>query len=908
MKRRGTVSFSIGSLISILLVIIIFSILLVFHGKIISFLKNIFKSHRTIEQEVIDSTNGLVCALASVANGYELDERYCINGKALSDSLAYASKDGTKTAKFGDVRVTCNKEKQMCFVYNFYLPQKDVDDAFVQAFSDPKYLIYYEIFPAGEEKAWTMNRPLSYRAVLLSGGLNVIMGSVLSVGGKVAKGAGKKLVEYVEGVSSKIFVRSVSKEGKGAMIEYLTKKIGNRKEIEGLIDGISRGDRKSIKKLAEYVSKNKITKEEAMEIILANTNKYTRDEIGKMIDSDLMEIAMKNMEIDVSKKSFSLKIISGKMREIREFFKRIKDSFQRDKENKYFKKHLSKKVNDAMKKYAMFLKKSPTLQYATVDALASAGKEIGIDDNLVESVEEFADCSIFAEIFSRNNNKFRIACAVIYMLSYNAVKEDMSNEKYRSHGFNTIWIYSPFIYLNSVFSFGKKAYPAYLPDSLEGYYLILDKDHNGVSDSDRRFYLASPCKATLVLKKVEFSQYADVCYAWKKSWEEIEREYKKEKRKIEKFLQEACIQGKNHPAQELCYCIPDGILKNIGVSEEEIYNRRIPYDKDECEEYLKNPKIYLYDPYAKDCYKMFNLDINNKGEFVEIDKLVDMYNDIREYASSHGVSELQIPREDFCGEEKICIPGTNICSSTGKIQFLKLGENTNEDWGPVIEQLKSKYHLILKYSSLKRVMEDFLPSYLGGCYENPLDEIQSDNGWKPAPDEEQILQTIISLYLQQQIERYGENKYKILMEKSYDEEIGIVKNIFKEEDENQGEKISMLNLGDLSFWGKVKLMLSDEIEVPSKAILIRVYKEKTGDKPNFCYYPDKSFSERYGGLVIGGIIEGAGLVMGGPIGERIASFISGAAVYMWEHKVEEGKRWPYGNGKGIKTVEELPKF
>ena len=104
-----------------------------------------------------------------------------------------------------------------------------------------------------------------------------------------------------------------------------------------------------------------------------------------------------------------------------------------------------------------------------------------------------------------------------------------------------------------------------MPDSLQGYYLILDKDYDGVSDSDRRFYLASPCKATLVLKEADFRQYADVCYAWKKSWEEIEREYEEKGKDfpISTFLKEVCIQGNNHPAKQLCKCLPDVVFSDM---------------------------------------------------------------------------------------------------------------------------------------------------------------------------------------------------------------------------------------------------------------------------------------------------------------------------------------------------------
>lgn len=98
---------------------------------------------------------------------------YCYNGEKIKD---------------GPAILKCDAASQTCGVCNFELPQNITKEGALSWFSgygDPKYVVYYEAFPAGEEEAWQIDpMEISYTMIIAS---NLVM----PFGGAIIKGIGK---------------------------------------------------------------------------------------------------------------------------------------------------------------------------------------------------------------------------------------------------------------------------------------------------------------------------------------------------------------------------------------------------------------------------------------------------------------------------------------------------------------------------------------------------------------------------------------------------------------------------------------------------------------------------------------------------------------------------------------------
>ncbi len=925
MKRRGTVSFSIGSLISILLVIIIFSILLVFHGKIISFLKNIFKSHRTIEQEVIDSTNGLVCALASVANGYELDERYCINGKALSDSLAYASKDGTKTAKFGDVRVTCNKEKQMCFVYNFYLPQKVDEDkpfSYIFNYGDPKYLIYYEMFPHGEERAWIQQGENDVLAIAAVSG---VVGAFFSVGGHLSTQLKKAILSNK--IRSSFALRLFWSEEDKALEKVLISKGISKDEASTLVNLVKN------KEYKEFLSKatKEIGEADALKALknyeLTLTKKYLTP-----LDMELSDMFDELIEKGYVTRTEKGWVIKDSVKE-----KAVKEIIAPDIKNALEKvagelKKMDKSTKGLWAKKARYYAKwmwnnRPTsLMLALEDATISKMTEATLKDyTAAEELEDLAKCATLTK-----GKSFKALCLLTFALGYTAARIDEMNEKYRNVGFNTLGIYSPLLFLGSPHSyFGKRfAISVSLPIELEPYMLVLDKCGDGkIGSDDIRFYLASPCKADLVITKKDVDIKVPVCYAWEKSWEEIKDEYigkvggdnrmidKGNSRKVKKyimFIRENCINRKNlnldtfidsssiEKAEEFCACIPNDMLRGLGFSEEEISNRAIKYDEEKCNEFLEDPALFVKVYYLNDenCNRI-KKDIINSNTIYTGSIIRDsfIYNKYYKYAFYTKDRLEKILRKEYkllqgSNEDEFKIFFDTYCIKNNKDLNVWISLQEINDLRDILESIKS--------ATLSRNNEEEFINYKIAKYLTKFDKCYPNYQFKFSKSSK--IENYFFLYLNSYQLTLIQGRYKVTKQLKDKDELEKIFEFKEEKDKftGDGDLISVLPpQGENSILNKIFGSVKHET-IHTSVILIKVNK-----KEGFCYTPEENgflttivvyapftAAEILADVVIGSRFGGYGyhVIHGG------INFLTGFFSEIVNSYVESKAKWPRGEG------------
>jgi len=159
----------------------------------------------------------------------------------MADSATFCQ--GGKVEGAGNVMIKCMPDIQTCGMCGFHLPQEipQGDGAVIDHFSgvgDPKYLIYYESFPLGEEEGWEME-PFEmnlYGAAVY----NVVWNSV-GAGLKVGINKGSKIVKTIQ----KAFDRTLRFVGKKPA-KTAAQKLTERLSLLGLKDS---------DELAEYIIK-----------------------------------------------------------------------------------------------------------------------------------------------------------------------------------------------------------------------------------------------------------------------------------------------------------------------------------------------------------------------------------------------------------------------------------------------------------------------------------------------------------------------------------------------------------------------------------------------------------------------------------------------------------------------------
>ena len=379
---------------------------------------------------------------------------YCYNGKKINE---------------GPVTVKCDSSTQTCGVCDFELPQnisRDYEGAFAwfSGYGDPKYVVYYEAFPEGEDEAWTIS-PLdvSFTTIAL---VNVGVHAGMPIGGYILKQGGKLVrffgrAAYHIPVAGKLIKATVwaGKISSNAL-SFIAKRASRLVKA-----GVNRATKKISKEFYETMFKQaddvlKGVSDDVLRKIGTNLDEVTKlMEKGAMSANDLVkEGIVDNVDdvIDISSKELIDRMTS---------------------------KGISKEIAEA------------------TDTL--------IDANLVltESTIASEAQKMAAELYKKgimprgivagSAKATRIALYTTAALTL--AWEDSRNQKFLSIGVNKIGMKEPY----------GRVLTKELDSKANNYTIMLRKDEyrggkltNIVLDQvDSRFYLASPCKADLALVK-----------------------------------------------------------------------------------------------------------------------------------------------------------------------------------------------------------------------------------------------------------------------------------------------------------------------------------------------------------------------------------------------------------------------
>ena len=211
---------------------------------------------------VVDLVGGM---FGHSARDYRDQKVSCYNGEAVGE---------TKIPE-----VECDPTMQHCRVCNFNMPQEVAEEyegwrQYVAGSGDPKYVIYYEAFPPGEEEPWQLDE--------LSIGLETIvaMNIATAVIPATAKGAIKLLGKGMRAVAKKagkIIFGEVAEEIAQRVAKEAAEKLGKELAEKGLREAgaqaLSRTTRTAARDAAEQARK------EALESISGRTAQKARDEL-----------------------------------------------------------------------------------------------------------------------------------------------------------------------------------------------------------------------------------------------------------------------------------------------------------------------------------------------------------------------------------------------------------------------------------------------------------------------------------------------------------------------------------------------------------------------------------------------------------------------------------------------------
>jgi len=104
-------------------------------------------------------------------------------------------------------KTTVAEQKFTCYVDNFEMPQyleESMWAKWIGGYGDPKYLMYYQAFPVGEDAAWHIDATMPYMySILIGGVVNMAFSGFGRVFGKAGK-AGKELVDQASEEGFKI--------------------------------------------------------------------------------------------------------------------------------------------------------------------------------------------------------------------------------------------------------------------------------------------------------------------------------------------------------------------------------------------------------------------------------------------------------------------------------------------------------------------------------------------------------------------------------------------------------------------------------------------------------------------------------------------------------------------------------
>ncbi|MEM3374448.1 MAG: hypothetical protein QXE31_04470 [Candidatus Woesearchaeota archaeon] len=469
--------------------------------------------------------------------------------------------DCTEGKVYGSSCVKCaydiNPPYFKCYVNNFNLPQefnneKGFFDKWIAGFGDPKYLIYYEAFPDGEDQYWKADYGTLSPIALYSGAISAVL---LPVNPNIISKAIAKapLSEIMEETFAGGIIKSISKQSSRIKNRLFLAQFQNKElvyKIEMIQEAAEKfgGKLNPFKEFGEidtsqfipiykkYIDNTgKLTNEEDLFIELSEeinrqwSKKYAgtltkrelelqADEYASILVEDLIKPTL-NSKIDVAAariaRNFEIPLTHffGKG----ELSEEALDTFlntgvKRGEDLNYIinsgllKKDFDlqgylKKVNDALDKNL-----DPDLRF---------GNEIKI---ILENLEKRNKLDVYGNlIFTKTplgiltdqvqikNKLIKIGLSAfntehraftLILISWLGDLIDSENQKLLPHGVNKIVLKTP-----NMFGYGyeydlKNANP----------YTIIIRTKGKDNDAFKRMYFASPCKADLEVSKVEFHQ------------------------------------------------------------------------------------------------------------------------------------------------------------------------------------------------------------------------------------------------------------------------------------------------------------------------------------------------------------------------------------------------------------------
>lgn len=443
----------------------------------------------------------------------------------------------------------------ICKVFNLEMNQrykligyKGPSSPAIPSWGDPDYIIYYERFPDGEEKAWLdVEDSWGTTGIFIAGAVNAIpfAGRILKLAFKESGKVAFKLIK--EGALFwKGFVKKDVTTGMEAVVKSFIRDEGvsmTDKEINDVAEKIVKGkyDEAIDKLTAKGVSRESaedfvhdwswlkgLSKDEVRavfrferqidDIFLGDNGMYFGLERTKTQEffRKWKALPVESEEQQIAKMKMFSEYISGKpvvidgatysltpaeVQAVKKFVEEQTDKFVKTYAKYYYylppngKRLYNKEVGKAIETY---LKTSRSFRLMMIEGMGEAGLfdkysagRVDVDgDGVAEDVttENMAKCLAVAPggVMSKG------ACFFVTWVGFASIWLD-ARTYYKPVGVNSLAVYYPWIW----FSKGKsKEYP--LIKEAMPYYIELDR-----GGENPRFYLASPCYANVIVKKVK---------------------------------------------------------------------------------------------------------------------------------------------------------------------------------------------------------------------------------------------------------------------------------------------------------------------------------------------------------------------------------------------------------------------
>jgi hypothetical protein len=461
--------------------------------------------------------------------------------RAFCQKAIMQSPDG-KT--YGGAGVVCDGGLRTCAICNFNLPQDDVmlikgtaeyekNQQHIAGYGDPKFLIYFEYFPRGEEHAWIMDEKVASLWILAAENAAFNLG--IPVGGAVIKGFTKlakigikgsaillgKTLKFIgkKGVDASFGVVSIATKSSKAALKSTTK-VAFKETFEKTI-GAALERTKSILKI-KPADQVKLDKK-----VLKTLNKWeteTLKKTGKTLDSqldDAIEFASKKDKKLIEDAGKKLMKLTGK-ETVTEAYKAAMKKGVRN----FYKEsgELTPQAVALLKKNGISVTEGAgkVIQHqggTVIDGVKKGGQFVS-DADVAKILEPlgsgafgfttpakqlaFAEKVQLTKAVGVGLTKTVAKAGTAYALAAAWALEDSMAQKYYSLGLSQLGFKTPYqdvlVSGNSMLGIHK------MSDSVKPYQMLLIKDQfnnklfgQNYDQESRQFYLASPCVADLAV-------------------------------------------------------------------------------------------------------------------------------------------------------------------------------------------------------------------------------------------------------------------------------------------------------------------------------------------------------------------------------------------------------------------------